>query len=168
MPGRMTFLLALVVSLLVAAPAFADTYTVAGTGDPAGAVCHGLSCDSLRAAVTAATNTKPADVIALGQATYLLEQAQPLALTGNLTITGLSPRKTVVQGGSSARVMTVTGTANDLTLLTVAGGRAGTAPGGNILNSGGTLTLDHVRVTDGSAGSGGAIYNDGGRLTILE
>src|SRR4051812_44680384 len=112
MHGRSTARLgaaALVVAALAVAPAGARAagYTVTGTGDPGDGACSDFTCQSLRAAVDASNLTPEPDSIALGQTTYTLSQGASLNLAGNLTISGLSPRKTVIQGNSAVRVLNV-------------------------------------------------------------
>ena len=54
--------------------------------------------------------------------------------------------------------------------LTVADGSAGASTGvsdGGVLNSGGTLRVDHSTFSNNSAFFGGGIYNDGGTLTVI-
>ena len=81
----------------------------------------------------------------------------------------------IVDGNDHHRVFNVIGRAVTLRRMTITGGRVETSNGGGISN-GGTLTLDHVTVSDNTAtysgsslfrGTGGGIYNTG-TLTLTD
>jgi hypothetical protein len=155
-------------ALCAASPALAATYTVNAVAGE-GSSCQGTSCPSLRAAFQQAA-ASPGSTIDLPLAgTYTLSQATALALTqanANVTINGTDARQTIIQG-VNAQVFTVaSGTTLQLNTLTVTGGvlTQGTA-GGDILNQG-TLALNQVRVSGGTAPSGGGVANLGGVATI--
>ena len=165
--------LTLALALICSAPAFAESnyYFVQGTGD--GSACAPiegyttfLRCDGLRVAVDAAsahanTPDDSVDLVYL-QAAGEYTVSTPLALSDRIMIVGRGPRTTTVRGGGTARVFTVAAGAEAyLHRLTIAGGRAPGAEGGNILNAG-DLYLLNVRVTAGAAGAGGGIASTGG------
>src|SRR3954467_9109795 len=168
------------IALGAASTASASTYTVAATdnGDPvvaSGTGCGGsapnFTCVSLRSAVTAANaNAKDADSIQLGEATYTLAQASALTLTSPITITGVSARRTAIQGNGATRVIDVSQGSATLQQLTVRGGRETAAGelGGDIRKTAVTLNLIRVRVSDGQAINGGGIANLGGPLNVTE
>jgi hypothetical protein len=158
--------LALAAALLViAAPAYADTYTVTGTGD-GGGTCAGLSCPTLRAAVEAANATTAVDdTIQLGAAEYTL--GSQLTVLDELVVSGDSARTTTIRVGDSGRALQVDANVTvTVEGATIRGGRVIGDKGGNILNFG-TLTLERARVTDGMADEGGGIANLSGQLRVF-
>ena len=178
-------LLALAAVALVAAPASAATFTVAGTADGKGA-CVGPTCPTLRAAVSAANANPGADEIDLGSGTFRIELGSETAedsnasgdldVTDDLTIKGIGADSTTILGalpaGDGERDIHVPGNAN-LTLsgMTISGGRGGENEvynfGGGIYSAGtGTLTLEHVVVSKNSS-LGKASWGDGGGVTKL-
>ena len=81
---------------------------------------------------------------------------------------GAGARVTTVLGTVNDRVFSVNGATATISSLTMSGGDVGCCDsGGNLLNQGGTVTLDHVRVTGGHAGEGGGVANIDGTMTIL-
>ena len=168
--------LVLMASAAAAATARADSYYVTGTGDSALATCRPISgfdgfstCDSVRAAVTAANaNPNNEDVVFLQvEGNYAV--TTPLEVTDDLTLFGRGPRTTTLRGAGTARVLTV-GVGVDMQIyrVAIAGGRSAQAQGGNILNQG-NLTLINSRVTDGQAplGGGGIASVGPGQLSLL-
>jgi hypothetical protein len=159
-------LLAIAAAALVAvesARADGQLFVVTGTGDGAGAcgpypdVPGAFACTTLRAAVAAAGTN---DTVGLPGGTYTLSQGE-LAITKSLTILGHNARDTTIQGSGSARVVNVAaGVSSSLIDVTISGGQAGSADGGNILNAGSLLLLSS-RVTAGQAINGGGIANTG-------
>ena len=89
-----------------------------------------------------------------------------LSVTSNVTILGAGARLTRVLGSGADRVFTVSGATVTISSLAMAGGDV-ICCGGNLSNVGGTVTLDHVRVTDGNATGGGGIANESGTMTIV-
>jgi hypothetical protein len=171
MQGRIATTLAVLMLLVVAAPASATNFTVTRLDDPLGATCTATTCDSLRAAVTEANkDAKTTDSIALGVATYTLSQAQSLTISGPLTITGVSARRTIIQGNGATRVLNVTVGPVTVQQLTIQGGKE-TAQGqfgGNILNTTSVLNLLRVRLTGGQAQGGAGLATVGGAVTIRD
>ena len=105
------------------------------------------------------------DSISIAAATY----TENLFINVNLKLTGANAATTIIDGGASARVISIENTAISLTLskLTIRNGIA--AGGGGILNWG-TLTITNCAITGNYASSsysatGGGIYNSG-TLTI--
>jgi hypothetical protein len=174
--------LTVVASLLAAAPAMAagNFYIVYATADGAGAACApypnfpgGFTCDSLRAAVTAANADagadNSADYIFLPTAgTYTLTQPTQLELSDSVLIEGQNARATTIQGNGSTRVFSVDPTALAIMNgLTISGGTT-TGMGGNIANSG-ELSLTDVRITGGTAnGGGGGLANIGPGSAVID
>jgi hypothetical protein len=155
--------LALLAALATAAPARAATFTVSGVADGAGS-CDGTACTTLRAALAAASKAAGPDTISLpdpGRLPYQVT-AGPLPVDSEVTITGSSAATVTIQGGGKSRIFNVT-TASKVAIshVTVKGGAATSTDdgnGGNILvGQGANLTLDHVRVTGGTALRGGGI-----------
>ncbi|MDA0171763.1 hypothetical protein OJ998_21865 [Solirubrobacter taibaiensis] len=168
-------LLVTVVALFAIAPAArAATFTVAQFGDLQGAGCDGDGrCESIRAAVSASALTLGADTIVVPGGDFQLAQGQVLINT-DVTIAGAGARNTAIRGNVNAfRAFEVAaGVTASITGVTLRGGRGtssgpntGFQPGGLIRNNG-TLTLDRVRVTGGTATSGGGVANIAGTLTI--
>jgi hypothetical protein len=162
-------ILAVVLTLLVAAPASADTFTVTTTND--GGSCAGMACTSIRAAlVAAATPAFPgADTIVVPAGTHqLVNQGSgggELDVTTDVTIRGAGARVTSVAGSGQGPVFSIAGATVTISGLTITGGD-GFQTGGNLSNGGGSVTLDHVRVTGGRSGQGGGIANTNGTMTI--
>jgi hypothetical protein len=170
--------LALAFAFTAQASAASNLYLATGTGDSGGAcqefaVVEGFTyfrCDSVRAAVDAA-NAHPNSANDSGDVVWLQSDQpytvnQPLTLTDSVTVYGRGPRTSTIRG-AGARVFVITpGVEANLARLTIAGGNASTADGGNILNHG-DLFLLNARVTGGVASRGGGIANTGtGSLLI--
>lgn len=111
-----------------------QTFTVSGTGDPGGASCAGGSCDSLRAAVTAA-NANPGSTIQLQQGTFVLTQGW-LNVHEPVTITGAGP------GGPSGT--TIEQESADSGVI-------------ETLSGSGTLAIDGVEIIGGTGNPGAGI-----------
>src|ERR1700754_1837251 len=146
-------------ALAVAAPAQAATWNLQGTGDGASCTTTTHVGPSLRAAITAAVS---GDGITVPQGTVNL--GSDLVIGTQISIVRAGVGQTALNGQNNARGFVVTGNAIGVQIshLTIANGRAvaAAAPGtgGGVANSG-TLTLDHVRITNSSASTGGAIAN---------
>jgi hypothetical protein len=155
-------------TLLTAAPASAATFTVTTTND--GGACSGTSCPSIRAALNAAAQFGGPDTIVVPAGTHqLVDQGNggELLVNSPVTIVGAGARATSVVGSGTGRVFTVTGSPVTIASLTMAGGNELCCDsGGNLLNTAGSITLDHVRVTGGRAGEGGGVANVNGTMTI--
>src|SRR3954447_7393950 len=176
--GRRATVAILAVAAAVAFPntalAAQALYYVDGAGDSPLASCREIAgfagnvqCDSLRAAVTAANaNPSEGDTIYLAPAGDIVVNSA-LDLTDSVYIFGRGPRTTAVRSSGTSRVFTVApGVTAFMSRFAVAGGRAGTREGGNILNTG-DLLMTGMRVTGGAAAGGGGIANIGpGSLAI--
>jgi hypothetical protein len=165
--------LAVVIALIAAAPAAADTFEVTTFNDGTGACPAATAACTLRTALTAAAGTSGSDVIHVPAGTYALNpQFGALNVnTNGVTIQGDGADKTFIEGNASSRVFSIAVEPKvvAMTKLTVRNGTAtGTdAMGGNILvNAGAVLVLDHVRVTGGTASRGGGIASQRGGLSI--
>jgi hypothetical protein len=164
----------IVVLLAAASPAAATTFDVTTNTDGTG-VCPALPTSppcTLRAAVQAAYDNgiDVPDVINVPRGDYVLSAGVLSVGTTNqqLTIRGAGADQTTIRGNGSSRVLEIGGESS-LTIehLTIAGGAPmGDANGGNIFVSSGALTLDHVRVTGGSAAAGGGIWSEASLLEI--
>ena len=150
---------------------------------------------TLRAAIQEAQSTAASNTIALGSGTYLLnregmakglkvsgeDQAQEgdLDIRGSMTIRGLGPDRTIIDGFGKDRVFEVH--SGDVTLrgLTITGGdvaaedNGGSGPwdrlgGGILMLSDGNLTLRNVEITANLASSfgGGVAHVGNGELTV--
>jgi hypothetical protein len=165
-------LLATALALLLAAqPASAAVFNVNTTAD--NGTCDDTTC-SLRGALISASRTKEGDTINLvdlSGAPYQVSQGQ-LTVPADVGIFGLGADLTTIAGdGKSSRVFRVLpGAQVRFANLTIAKGAAlaDTDPfGGNVLvESGGNLLLEHVRITQGVALRGGGIAARGGMLEI--
>src|SRR5262245_22041487 len=135
--------------------------------------------DSLRTAVAAANANPGADMIEFADGligTIGLTGGQ-LSINDHLTIDGPGAGLLAVSGNHQSRVFNITGEAVvGIDDLTITGGQV-VGDGGGILNTGGTLTLDRVVLTDNHAvattsntlGRGGAIANmSGATLTVTD
>jgi hypothetical protein len=167
---------ALALTLVLAAPASADTFDVVGRGDAASpSACTAIGpqlwqCPTLRDAVDAAEATPgpdPDGILLHAGGPYVLTNGQ-LSITSGVTIVGESARTTVIQAGSESRVLAVGGTEGvTLANLTVQGGAPISDAGGNLLAAqGASLALVNVRVTGGTATEGGGIANSGSLVVV--
>ncbi len=173
--------LALAFAFTAQASAATNVYLAIGTGDAQVAPCQESAvfegftyfrCDSLRAAVDAA-NAHANSADDAGDVIFLQSDSpytvnQPLTLTERVSVYGRGPRTTTVGGAGTSRVFTVaTGVEAYLYRMTIAGGNAFPADGGNILNQGDLLMLN-TRVTGGTARAGGGIANTStGTLLVI-
>jgi hypothetical protein len=165
-------LLAAAAATLVIAPsASAETYVVTGTADNGG-ICEGTTCTSIRQALASAATNPGRDVITVPEGNYQLVSGQ-LTADSPVDIVGAGARTTTVYGDPQAfRVLLVPAGADvSVVGMTLRDGRADDVgnptffPGGIVRNSG-TLRLERVRVSGGTASSGGGIANTGGTLTV--
>ncbi len=166
-------LLAGLATLLMAAPASADTWNVIGTGD--GGTCNPdlHTCQSLRAAIAASEATKDTpDTINVPAGTININN--DLVIQSDITVIGANARTTIIDGGDKYRGFRVTSTGSakisHLMITNAAAGQGGSPDGGGIVNLSGVVQLDYVRVTGSraaSGGSGGGIANIEGTLTML-
>jgi hypothetical protein len=167
--ARRAISLALVAGLLAAAPAAADTFNVTTTADGGGTCPDSQLPCTLRTALAEAANSNGPDTINVPAGNYVLSaQFGQLNVTKTaLDIVGASARTTTIQAAAGARAMAVDGAVTGtISHLTITGGTATAGVGGNIASTSPNLTLDHVRLTLGTAVTGGGIANTGGTLTI--
>ena len=173
MPWKGFLAATVAVLLVVASPAAAATFTVTGTADtPPTTGCAGLECPSIRAALVSAAGTDGPDTIVVRAGTHQLTNGQ-LVVTTPVEIVGQGARTTSVRGvPGEFRVLSVAaGVTASVTRVTLRDGRALDENGGGFLAGGivvnrGTLTLDRVRITGGSASSGGGLANLAGTVTL--
>jgi CSLREA domain-containing protein len=163
--------------LTLANVANAATFTVTKIADTNDGVCN-TDC-SLREAISEANSAASADVIEFirpmfGTAQTILLSGTQLEIVnnGSLTVNGAGASLLTVSGNNQSRIFAI----NSTTRATISGlsiingngaGNINTGFGGGILNNGGTLTLNDVRLRNNSANAnGGGIFNDAGTLTI--
>lgn len=164
------------VLILFAAGARAEVFTVNKTADTNDGVCD-IDCSLREAIAVAATG----DVVQF--ATPPFNSPQTITLTlGELTIT-----RSITVLGSGANLLTVRvgsdnpsraflisggGVSVKISGMTITGGRlAGNSDGAGISNSGSTLYLTNVHITDNVAikRNGGGVYNgEGGTVHVLD
>jgi hypothetical protein len=167
---RSAGLLVLVIALLAATPARAATYAVSTIADTAPGVPCAASC-SLRSAVEAAgAGNGEADVIQVPAGTFRVSQTLtiPSGQVG-ITIAGAGADQTMI-AGNAVRVLALSSQSSlTITGATVRDGVAGAgSAGGNIqVGDRASLTLDHVRVTAGTAPHGGGIGGNGAALIAI-
>jgi hypothetical protein len=172
MPTRLSLALALgaAAGLLAAAPALADNnYFVAAPAPDSAGSCSLLAgnaygCPTLRAAVDAANASPDTDVIAVQDGTYQL--SSPLTLSASVAITGSGARRTTIEPSGSRAFIVNPSITVGLSLMTIRGGTAATADGGNIANAG-DLSLSYMRLTGGSAAHGGGLANSGSGASVV-
>ncbi len=182
-------LIAVVLLLVLAAAAQANTIVVNVHDDPAGSGdCQTTdsSC-SLRQAIDTA---QPGDVLQLqgsddSPVTYTVTQGSNLEIAQNVTVQGNGPQATLIDGsGNTARILRVdngTVVIQDLSMINGIDGNDETCSsgcstinstgGGSIFHGGGTLTLNDVAFKGGLTSSnplGGAISNGFGTLTMTD
>jgi len=151
---------------------FAATYTVTKVADTNDGVCNALDC-SLREAIVAANATADNDTIEFSASVFgkprlltIVLSGTDLIITNNgtLTINGTGTNRLFISGNNASRVFTIsTGAAAEIKNLRVTGGNAvstiSPGLGGGIRNTGGTLTLTNVVVTENTATNGGGVSN---------
>jgi hypothetical protein len=167
-------LLVLLVLLVPAASARAETIDVTSFEDSGNALCPSANQCTLRRAIElSSTNggTGPADTIVLQAGTYQLGLGQLVTGTTNtgVTILGAGADKTVIVADANQRVLEVQGE-SEFTLrgLTLQGGNALDDVGGNLSVSFGALQLDHVRLTGGRGARGGGLALRGGTAVVSQ
>jgi hypothetical protein len=162
-------ILAAAITLLTAAPASAETFTVTTPLDSVG-TCPGATC-TIRAALAAAVanGRDTEDLIVVPANTYQL--ASELTVDSRVVIRGAGARTTTIRGnrpatGAPWRAFDIAAVQATIESLTMENGGVTGENGGNLRNIGGTVLLDHVRVTNGLAPNGGGIANEIGSMTI--
>jgi len=137
-----------------------DADGTSGDAAPGDGVCATAdgAC-TLRAAVEEANEQGSARTISLADWQFLL--ADELAVSGDVTISGLGAGQTVIGGNGQSRLFSVAnGGRLTLAALTLQGGS--TAADGGALYNAGTTTLTAVQASGNHAdGSGGGLYNAG-------
>ena len=166
-----------VAGLVQLSPAAAANFTVNNAGDagdliPGNGTCSTLTnvC-TLRAAIQEANALAGSDVITIPAMTIGLASELP-TLTGIMTIQGAGARSTILTGNGGAHRMLVVAagsvTVSGLTITGVTGGAGALG----LMQNGGAVILDKVRVTGINASGVGAIYGpvyaDGGTLTVRD
>jgi hypothetical protein len=165
MQGRVSALVLAVAAMLAfAVPArAAETFTVTGFEDTSES-CQGTSCPSIRSALIQASISPGVDTVSIPAGDYQLQSALPV--NNDVVVRGASARTTILRGGQGFRAFEIpAGITATISHLTMSGGSI-TCWGGNLFNEG-TVTLDHIRATQGSACSGGGLANAGGTMTVL-
>jgi uncharacterized repeat protein (TIGR01451 family)/CSLREA domain-containing protein len=169
------------VALGAIAPATAQavTFPVTKQADTLDGNCDASDC-SLREAIVAANGNGGTDDITVPAGNYLLTiggagensgATGDLDITGDVTITGAGAGVTTVDAGGDSgildRVFDVRLSANaTMSGMTITGGRAPTSANGGGVNSdsGGTVTLTSLVVSDnhsGAGGQGGGVVSNG-------
>jgi hypothetical protein len=179
---RFVFLtvVALMMVVVLASPAWAETFTVDRSDDPnlgttpTADDCTAAANDcSLRGAITAANANAGDDTIVIGvTGTVVLTGALP-NLSSNIEIKGPGADQLTVRGPGTAsappgfRIFNVTlGSVVSISGITISGGKVSPGSGGGI-QSFGTLTVSDSTITDNfSSFGGGGILNDHGTLTV--
>jgi CSLREA domain-containing protein len=176
--------LVIAATLVLAPSAFATTYTVNSNGDQADADVGTFGCDignatgvcTLRAAIqeSNASFGQP-DVIEFSGVSGQILLTSPLPIISDVvTINGPGADQLDVDGAGSYRVIDVQAGPTTISGLTITHGQ-GPLAGQNAFAGGiqavGTLTLDHVVVTQNNAlasdtSFGGGIYVSAGTLTL--
>jgi hypothetical protein len=178
-------LFAIVLLLVLAAAAQANTIVVNDTDDPSGAGdCLNSGQCSLRQAVGAASS---GDTIQLADSTYSLTQGTNIEISKSLTIAGNGVDATVIDGSGNGqvRIFRINGGTVLIHGLSITNGVDGLdeafqscSPcltinangGGALFNDGGTVTVDTVAFTDNGQNTplGGAVSNRFGNLTLTD
>lgn len=189
MRGRLAIMLVAAATIVAGAvvtgrplAAHAAGYTVITNGDSAPGTCATLFVGTLRDCINAANGAGGTNTITFNSSVTspIVLGGTELHITGsqNLTITGLGEATTVIDGNAASRVLeTDSGTTVTLTGLTIRNGHTAnnsSFDGGGGVKDAGTLTLDHVTLSDNTATqgsspqatSGGLFHTNGGTLTI--
>ena len=136
----------------------ATTYTVTNTADS--------GAGSLRQAIADANNNAGADIVVFdagATGTITLTTGQ-LAISDDVTITGLGAADSIISGNNASRIFYIYNNAASLTVsisgLTMTDGDGGSVGGGAIANWGNDLTLTRVVLSGNTTtGQGGAIQS---------
>ena len=180
-------LIAVVLLLVLAAAANANTIAVNVTDDPTGVgdcgAADSVEC-SLRQAVDAASS---GDTIQLADSTYSLTRGSDIEINKSLTIAGDGVDATVIDGSGNAQVRIFRIDSGTVLIqgLTITNGVDGNdeafqscSPcetinangGGALFNDGGNVTVDNVAFTNNGENTplGGAASNRFGNLTLTD
>jgi len=150
--------------VLPASAAHAATFTVTSLADTTDGVCD-AHC-TLREAIAAANATPDADVITFSVDGTISLTADLPDVINPLTLMGNGIGATIIDGMGFRPLFLVLGT-GDVTVRQLHARNGLKAEGGLIsTRTTGTLTLDGVMLSDGSAPYGGAINADQGRVVV--
>jgi hypothetical protein len=150
-----SFVPALGALIVLSSPALASTWYVNGVNGDDGNGCKTTStaCATIGHAISLAAT---GDTIQIAAATY----QENLSIPFNLTLNGANAAGTIIDGTSTANVLTVgSGISLALSNVTVKNG-VGYQGGGGVDNAG-TLTVNKTNFYANTALSGGAIFNTG-------
>ncbi|QIL79568.1 IPTL-CTERM sorting domain-containing protein [Diaphorobacter sp. HDW4A] len=140
-------------------------------------ICHtSAGFCSLRAAIDQANALPDDDTIVLPTGNYTLTLPGVLYIGSNITINGESPSTSIISGGGTRAVLTISGDAvvNLNKLALTQGNGAPSSVGGALSVGSGTTTLTEVLVSNSTAtgagfSQGGGIYVNGtGTLYLLD
>lgn len=169
--SRRAAVLAAGIFLAFPAVSLAATYTVNTTADnaPNSSECSGAPGDcSIRQAMDKATSGDTVDVPA--NTTDYQVTVTPVAIPAGVSLVGGGASGTIVTGGSANQIFTVnSGGSVSISAITLTDGHnnSGSDEAGALWITDGDVTLDQVAITDSSSPEyGGAIEDDGGNLTI--
>lgn len=164
-------------ALLPAADFTVTSLEEGGDATPGDGICQstGGGC-TLRAAIEEANQQPGAQTIALGYGVHQLNvqeesgrlraSANPLVVSDDLTILGLSPNRTVINANGGSRVVRVDSATLTLRGLMLSGGAVSGDDGGGVLVVNGGLVLEEVAVAGNSARNGGGVMAHGSTVTI--
>lgn len=163
-------------ALLPAADFHVTSLEEGGDLNPGDGICAATGGCTLRAAVEEANALAGPQTIALGYGVHQLNiqeeagrlraSAAPLAVTDDLTITGLSPDRTIVNANGQSRVVRVDNATLTLRGLLLSGGAVANDDGGALLVVNGGLVLEEVALAGNSARNGGAVMAHESTVTI--
>jgi hypothetical protein len=144
------------VVIVLSSAVFATTrYVNAVTGSNSNNCLSPTSpCKSIGRAISLSAS---GDAIVVAAASY----TENLSISKNLTLIGAGTAESIVDGGASGSVVTISGTAHvSLSKMTIRNGHA--VYGGGIDSNSGTVTLNNDVITQNVASEwGGGIYNKG-------
>jgi len=145
---------------------------------PGDGICAASRGCTLRAAIQEANALTGPQTIALGYGVHQLNISEeagrlratsaPLLVTDALTITGLSPDRTIINANGQSRVMRVDNATLSLRGLMLSGGTITGDDGGGVLVVNGALVLEEVAVTGNSARNGGGVMAHASSVTIRQ
>ncbi len=153
-------------SLALATTASAATFTVTNTADS--------GAGSLRQAIADANGAAGVDTVSISATGTITLTSGEITITESVIVNGPGARSLTVSGNNTSRIFRLdSGSAKDVAINDLALANGNTpGNGGAILNEGGNLTLQRVRITGSNAGdSGGAVYNalfGGGNLLTVQ
>ncbi|MFZ1757468.1 MAG: Ig-like domain-containing protein [Caldilineaceae bacterium] len=146
--------------------------------NPGDGICAATGGCTLRAALEEANARPGPQTIALGYGVHQLNISEesgrlrasstPLLVTDAVTITGLSPDRTIVNANGQSRVIQVNNASLVLTNLMLSGGAIAGDDGGAVLVVDGSLLLDQVALTGNSARNGGGVMAHASSVTIRQ